>query len=218
MPDSCFLKMIWRLNCCWCSSFVKWPKLCSISVADWNPCVQRWRSQVGSSCNSARLSLDLWTQLRVVTPQLQYTSQVQNTGRSRDPNILWSRLRSTQNQSNPNSHVILILWNRLRKMTTKATNHILHGSSVLWRAWKTTKQPPHSTGILIFWKLQRQQQSSYRVLKGFLSYWSFKRQQQSSYQFYRDPQYYGGCGQTDCILQGSSSYGSFEDHNRATAL
>lgn len=101
MPDSCCLKMIWRLNCCWCSSIVKWPKLCSISVAYWNPCVQRWRSRVGSSCNSARLSLDLWTQLWVDTPQLQYTSQVQNTGRSRDPNILWSRLRSTQKSKQP---------------------------------------------------------------------------------------------------------------------
>jgi hypothetical protein len=99
-----------------------------------------WRSCAGSSCNSTRLSLDLWTQLRVDTPQLQYTSQVQNTGRSRDPNILWSRLRSTQKSKQPK-----FSWDpHLMKQAQKDDNKSNQSHStwiLLWRAWKTTKQP-----------------------------------------------------------------------------
>jgi hypothetical protein len=109
--------------------------------------------------------------------------------------------------------------------------------SVLWRAWKTTKQPitfcmdPQSYGRL------GKQQSNHHILQGFSSYGSFKYNNKAVTMFYRDSCLIeaskdnnkavtdstgilstGGCGQTNCILQGSSSYGTFEDVNRATAL
>ncbi len=68
----------------------------------------------------------------------------------------------------------------------KATNHILHGSSVLWRAWKTTKQlitfcmDPQSYGGL------GKQQSNHHILQGFSSYGSFKYNNKAVTMFYRD--------------------------------